>query len=90
MYRVFELEDGLQLAELMQIEHEKRKYLFAVSLTESPKFLFFKRDKTENGIIPIEDGKLILQLTQLVQEKLSKQVQEQMADVFDANASNEE
>lgn len=78
MYRVIELDNGLKFAQLSKVEHENNKYLFVVSLTESPKFLFLERGKNKEEIIPIEDGKLILKLTQIVQEQISKQAQAQM------------
>ena len=76
MSKIIEMEGGLQFFQLAKVEHEGIKYLFVVNLQDKPRFLFIKQGETDDEVIPIEDGKLIIELTEKVREQLIEIVKE--------------
>ena len=78
MYRIVELTNGLKFVELAKIGYDGNQFLFVASLTEDIKFLFLQKGESDADVIPVEDGELILQLTERVQEEVFPRIQEQL------------
>ncbi len=78
MYRIVELTNGLKFVELAKIGYDSNQFLFVASLTEDIKFLFLQKGESDSDVIPVEDGELILQLTERVQEEVFPRIKEQL------------
>lgn len=76
MSKMIEMEGGLQFYQLAKVEHEGIKYLFVVNMQDNLRFLFLKQGDAQDEVIPIEDGKLIVELTQEVRKQLIQTIKE--------------
>ena len=76
MSKIIEMEGGLQFFQLAKVEHEGIKYLFVVNMQDKLRFLFLKQGDANDEVIPIEDGKLILELTEKVRQQLVQTIKE--------------
>lgn len=67
--KFLQLTNGLKFLVLDQIEHEGERYFFLASVTEDVEYVFARLLK-DNGLEPITDGDLVLELTQKVSNKV--------------------
>ena len=73
--KFLKLTNGLKFMVLDQIEHDKERYFFLASVTEDVQYVF-ARLLDDNGLEPVTDGDLVLELTSKVSEKVFNQNKE--------------
>ena len=69
--RYVELDDGMKFLVLTELDYEKNHYLYVASVTEDVKY-FFLWQKDADTIEFVEDGRLILDMLNIVVEDLKR------------------
>ena len=75
MEKYLELNNGMKLLVISEIEDSEKRYFFSVSTTENLKYLFLE-SIDENHVELVEDGKIIAELYKLVLNKTQNLIQQ--------------